>query len=98
MRTAETVGDSRSVGSSDCIRSMASFVSMSASEISFSRTNEIVIMTLLSVINVVICFTPETLAIESSTLRATSVSSWEGAAPGRDKDTSISGKAISGKS
>ena len=71
--------------------------SSSASWPDFSRRNSAVMVTPPSCTRVVMCLSPWVVAMAFSSLRATSVSSCAGAAPGKEALTVIVGRSRSGK-
>ena len=71
--------------------------SSTASCTGFSSRNSMISVTAPSCTLVVMCFRPVTVAIEFSSLRATSVSSWDGDAPGSAADTVTVGRSMSGQ-
>jgi hypothetical protein len=78
-------------------RSTASLTSSSASDRSRSSVKSAMMLTWPSVMFVTRCCRPSSVAIEFSTLRATSVSSCAGAAPGKLNTTLTAGRSRSGK-
>jgi hypothetical protein len=93
-----TLGSRTSAGRSALTRDTASRTSVTASVAFFSRMNSTVMPTSPSRTSVCRCFTPCRVAMESSSLRATSVSSCAGAAPSSVAVTVTIGSSTSGKS
>ena len=93
-----TEGSRSSPGRSARTRATASRTSLTASDKRFSRTNSTVISTAPSSTLVWMFLMPCSVAIESSSLRATSVSSCAGAAPENVAWTVTMGSSMSGKS
>ena len=92
------MGSRISAGRSERISEMASRTSETASVRFFSRRNCTVVVTEPSITVLYMFSMPVTVAMVSSTLRATCVSSWAGAAPGWAMVTTTTGKSMSGKS
>jgi hypothetical protein len=92
-----TTGSRTSAGRSARTRCTAERTSSTASCTGFSRRNSTMSVAAPSCTLVVMCFRPCTVAMEFSSLRATSVSSCEGAAPGSDAETVTVGRSMSGK-
>ncbi|MNU96192.1 hypothetical protein D3C71_862220 [compost metagenome] len=97
-RTALTVGCCKSLGRLDRTRSIASLVSIKASEMGLPSSNSTEMLTAPSVTSVLMCLTLSKVAKESSILRATSVSSCAGAAPGCERPIRTTGMSTSGRS
>ena len=95
--TLVTIGSRTSPGRSARTRAMAERTSSTASCTGFSNRNSAVTVTAPSCTLVVMCLRPCSVAMLFSSLRATSVSSCAGAAPGRDADTLTVGRSMSGK-
>ena len=95
--TLVTTGSRTSAGKSERTRATAERTSSTASCTGFSRRNSAMTLTPPSCTLVVMCFRPCTVAMEFSSLRATSVSNCAGAAPGNDAETLTVGKSMSGK-
>ena len=95
--TLETIGSFISAGSSARTLSTALRTSVSAVSTFWSMLNSTMICAEPSVNLLRMCCTPPSVAILSSSLRATSVSSCAGAAPSSFALTMIVGNSISGK-
>ena len=95
--TLVMIGSRRSAGMSARTRLTAERTSSTASCTGFSSRNSARMVTVPSCTVVVMCFKPCRVAIEFSILRATSVSSCPGAAPGSRAVTLTSGRSMSGK-
>ena len=92
-----TTGSRKSLGKSARTFDTAERTSSTASCTGFSKRNSAVMLTLPSWTLLVMCFKPCKVAIEFSILRATSVSSCDGEAPGKLAVTVTVGKSRSGK-
>src|SRR5690349_16040144 len=90
------IGSSIARGRSERILVTASLTSFSARSVSTSSQNSMTVDDLPSVSVEVTCLTPETLATESSILRATCVSSSAGAAPDCVTVTEMTGTSMFG--
>ncbi len=92
-----TMGSRRSAGMSARTRETAERTSSTASCTGFSRRYSAAMVAVPSTMVVVMCLRPCVVAMAFSILRATSVSSWPGAAPGRAAVTITTGRSMSGK-
>ena len=92
-----TIGSRTSAGRSARTRCTAERTSSTASCTGFSSRNSAVMRGGAVLHLGVMCFRPCRVAIEFSSLRATSVSSCAGAAPGSAADTVTVGRSMSGK-
>ena len=92
-----TMGSRRSAGRSARTRETAERTSSTASCTGFSSWYSAAMVATPSVSVVVMCLSPCVVAMAFSILRATSDSSWPGAAPGSTAVTMTTGRSISGK-
>ena len=91
------MGSRRSAGRSERTRETAERTSSTASCTGFSSWNSAAMVAVPSVSVEVMCLSPWVVAMAFSILRATSLSSCPGAAPGREAVTMTTGRSMSGK-